>query len=307
VLDVHKEAGPLTVVLPSEQGELSLYASQGSDPKAHSRAFVLQADDGALTLRDAPIELARGGMFGELFSAPFGPRAFGEFSRRERPDVPEVFGLTEADTVRAGYYMQEIAAASRRSRLRRVACFFALEYAPLGGILAEARHRHRPWVLGVEGGVGAALLGAAFYDLFVPSSGEKMFSSLHGELLKGPDVAREAFLRTEPELIRWQRQLQRRRRILGVLPFALGVTSGVVALAEAESKAAQHSPSVHNVLPVLGVGAIALGAAIGIWQLLVPSAEERLIGMLRRDPQLSMQLGATASNRGGGLALRGAF
>lgn len=69
---------------------------------------------------EVPIELASRGerMFGELFSVPFGPRSYDAFSHRDQLKTPEVFGLTETDTIRAGYYMNEISRAAKRGRLR---------------------------------------------------------------------------------------------------------------------------------------------------------------------------------------------
>jgi hypothetical protein len=304
VLDTHKEAGPLTLVLPEDQGELSLFASQGSDAKAMPKSYLLRPE-ATLALHEAPAELqARGErMFGELFSQPYGQLAHAAFDRKDTKPHAEVFGLSVSDTARADHLLEEIGAATRSTRLRNG--FFSLTIgltALAGGAYVLATKWPDPPIAGtaVLGTLGLGFGALAGYLFLSSSQGEDTYASLHPRLHAGEQVQREAFLRTTAELARVERQARRSRFASAVVLAATGallIAMSIDFLDDADG----HGPG----LTYLGVGTL-LALAAG-FRAFVPSTEERLIRVYRRDPQLSLQLAGSMSSHGGSLGLRGAF
>lgn len=305
VLDVHKESGPLTIVLPEDQGELSLFTSQGSGAKAPAKSYLLQGEQSQLALHEVASELqARGEhLFGELFSQPYGQRAHAAFERKDRAPHAEVFGLSVSDTARADHLLEEISAASRSTRRRHayLALTISLTTLAAGAFVLASKWPEPP--IGGSVVLGAAGLGfgaLAGYLLATSSQGEATYAALHPQLNASERVQREAFMRTTSELARVERQARRGRLASAVVlagASGLFLALGIDGLDEAEYRA----------MGFVSVGTGVLMALAAGFRAFVPSTEERLIRIYRRDPQLSLQFAGGVTSHGGSLGLRGSF
>ncbi len=310
VFDLHKEAGALTMVLPEQTADLSLFA-QDSAASAAPRAFRLRVEGRAAQAEEVPVELASRGhrIYGELFSQPYGPRAFAAFARAQKDKAPEVFGLSQSDTARASYYVGAIARASRQSRLARASVLLALA-APtfLAAGLERNSPKFRRSLFGSELGVGVLLTAASLYSFLVRTPSEKAFRSLREQLARGPKHGREAFVQAESELGTWARRLRLMRGMSVALPIGLAGAAYTAMFAGwlRHENVSLDSHSGRVVLPALAAG-MAIGIIAAVWTAIIPSTEERLIQLYRKDPTFSMQLSANVSHRGGSVGVRSIF
>lgn len=305
VLDLHKEPGPLTVVLPSEQGELSLIATAPGSPDRMAQVYALRAEHGTVAMTTAPLELAARGerMFGELFSQPYGRDAYAAFGQAERAQPKAVFGLSASDTERADHLLEEIASVSEATRRRRGAFAGAFAVAFLGtSAVLLTRHGDDPPVVAgsVLGGIGVLTASLSAYSFLSVSAGEMVRANLHRQLIATPAAQREAFLSASGALAAVERKMIRRRRWLGaalLVPALFYTLTGATMFADSELRS--FAPMA------LSEGMLFTVAAA--FQFFVPTAAERLIRVYRRDPQLSVQFSANASNHGASLGLRRQF
>ena len=318
LLDVHKEAGPMTLVMPeSEQGELSFYV-QGADTSARAVITEQAAPEGTETVQLAalaqrsPSARARGSrLFGELFVKAYGPLALAAYVTETATTPEPVFGLTQEDLGRMNTYLKQFAQEGHARRvLGSVLTLGMGTVLGSGAIALGATHHHGQAVGGIIGlSVGAgALLSLGTVTALRPSNGERALRSFEEELRVDGQKGAHAFVETE----RWLTRLQERERVRRKLSFWLfqAAAAGMAAGAIATLAAPAHGDSEHHDRALSSAILFSGAAFYSVFGVVIRSMRtpaERMLDLYREDPKMKFNVGVSAGPNSFGLSLSRSF
>jgi hypothetical protein len=318
LLDVHKEAMPMTLVLPDgEEGELALYFQRnalGERVSVMERTAPAGAEPVAVALLEesAPRLAARGSrLFGQLFSSAYGPVAHAAYLQQSGATAEPVFGLTQSDLTRSHNYLAEFAAEGRARRR-----FLGLWNLGLGAIagsvaIALAVQPDRGEFLTPIAGtalLSGALIATGLTLSLRPSSGEQALTSFERELGRRSSSGARAFVQTEAWLTRIAER-ERRQRVLSFWAYeaaavSLAVAASVVVASPAHGADERRDRAVSSALLFSEAAVFSvLGAALRSGQ--TPS--ERLLKLYQQEPGPKLQLGGAVGPSSFSLGLSGKF
>jgi hypothetical protein len=316
LLDVHKEPGPLSVVVPQEAGSLAVFEQRigtAGRPVIEERSTTDGTEPVRLATLDGhhPAIAARGNrIFGELFLQPYGPRAHASYAAERTVASEPVFGVGEAEIARTRGYVSQFAAEGRARRLLQTVTSFAFAGMALSTTIALAvqpdRRDFRSSMIGLSA-LSATLLGAGTYRAVQRSSSERVRDRFERELAADPQAAAQTLVRTEQALGELAAREQRTRNTLFWLNELLAVgyvAAGSVMLADRSDDSTRSDRAVNAAIFYSGaVTFAALGAALR----LVPTPTERMMELYRNDGTVQLRLGASAQRKGMSLGLNGTF
>jgi hypothetical protein len=317
LVDVHKEPGSLSLVLPAaEDEELTAFVEL---PRATgARAVVLEKtlapSEAAASLTadqgTAPKLAARGArLFGDLFADPFGPVALAQYEQSKRTEPEPVYGVRSEDVTRMRHYLT---AMSEQGRFERN--YFGAALAGLGSALAAgtvAGQFDEPrWSpeLSLGTGLGAAtLLGTGLYLTLTKSAGERALETFERDIGSQGQSRDWAFARTEQRLEALARQERASKRLTfwSLQGLALGVAGlNTWLLLDSGDRAEGHlQPS----MAAMGYSVAALTSASGFLLMSFESPSERLLRLYRYDPGLRLNVSVLPQPNGVSLSLSGRF
>jgi hypothetical protein len=312
LLDLHKEPGPMTVLLPGPaDARISVYvehaAVEGGRPTVEARAV---SDE--LSTRQ-PATQARGdSRFTLLFADAYGPKSYGSFLAASAREPEPVYGISNADVTRMHNYISAMAADNRQGRLLLGgmllgvgAVFTSASVVSYADSPRWAGSGDRTRALAF-GGVGAGMMGGGLAMLLVHSAGENALATFEKELAASGGNRSVAFARTDQAL---EDLAHRERRLRSALfwvyeGLAAGLaTAGTVGLIRPGSGDSRVQPS--TVAAFYGF-AVFMGG-VGIAALNITTPTERLLKLYHSDPDLQLNVGVAPTPSGGMVGLSGAF
>jgi hypothetical protein len=321
LLDLHKEAGPMTLVLPGplDQG-IAIYVERQAAGLAERPTVDhhdAPAGDAEIRLAElvatSPAASPRGDrLFAALFATPYGPLAYRSYLAARSSEPEPVYGLKEQDITHMQSYMTEMAGADRRLRLVGGALLVGLGGVVCSSVLVSYGDSPRFGGLGgkesalMNGGLGALSLSLGAWVLASKSSGERVLLTFQKELASGLDRP-AAFARTEQALENMARSDRRYRRIMfGVLAGIglLNATFTTIDLVRPHTIAPEAlKPSA--VVSLYGSAALMVGLGFAVNGTELPT--ERLLRLYRSDPGLQVRLGVVPLPTGGMIGLSGTY
>jgi hypothetical protein len=321
LIDLHKEDGPLTLVVPGRADQpLSVVQWQaGAAPDARPSLHELEVAAGTGPVSLARLEprpassAARGGaaMFGNLFQAPFGPRAFAAWKQQRAAGPEPVYGVGAADEARMRHYLSFI--ADSENLVSRTSARTLMAIGGLFAAGAAASYFSTPRWGGsgrtalFAGAGGLALVGAGLRLRFSKSLGQSALEAFERELRSSPENRALAVANTESHLD----GIARRERLMsGVFAGTFGVL-GLTFAATTTVRAMRGDPGDRDPAGlVVGYGG-ALLMAHAAWQMLsMETFSERMLRLYRQDPDLKLRFGLTpvpSAQAGLGLGFSGSF
>ena len=316
-LDLHKERGQMTLVLPeATTQEVSVFEELSY--LAPRRPVVNQRD---IPAGDEPIELAatelakpdvsaRGDrIFGALFAEPYGPVAYAQYLKQESKAPEPVYGLTDTDLLRMHNYLSMMADTDHGNRVGVGVAFLGLggitESLALGLALDARDRRDRPGLIYGAAGVGAGLIALGVYDLLTPSTAERALSTFEQEVTASRGNRSYAFLRTE----RFLSEIAARERFQREIGFWASEVLGVSEIGLATAVAIQPPDGFgnHAILPAVLYAEAAFLCTTGFVIRGTDTPTERLLHLYHEDPTLKLHFGAIPTASGFGLGLTGQF
>jgi hypothetical protein len=321
LLDLHKEQGPMTLVLPGPVNQsVSIYVEQAAASKAE-RPVVNEhnapAGDGEIRLAELgsakPSVVARGDrLFASLFAAAYGPIAYRSYLATHASEAEAVYGVSDRDVTRMHHYIAGIAATDRKGRLFSGGIFLGIGGALAASTLVSVADTPRWRGPGGKGGVialgsmGALFMGGGIGLLSMRSAGETALETFQKEVASGLNQP-AAFAKTEQALEDMARRDRRTHNIAFWVYEALGIgwaaytTAVLIKPSIGDSKMQPSSATLGY-----GCSAFLIGAGLGFkYALEVPT--ERLLKMYRTDPDLKVRLGVVPTPSGGMVGLSGNF
>lgn len=319
LLDLHKEAGPMTLLLPGSATEsVSIYierapASPDGRPTIEER--LVPAGTTGLRLADlatgTPIAQARGEhLFTLLFADAYGPKAYRRFMSAGEPEP--VYGISNAEVTRMHNYISAMADDDRQQR--RIGGGLLLT---LGAVLTTAgfvSYADSPRWHGFGGrtealvfaGVGAGIMGAGLAIFSMRLAGEDALATFEKELASSGSNPTMAFAKTDQALEVLARREDRRRAVAfwlfeatGAI-YAASATVGLLAPASGESKL---QPSAAAVL--YGLSAFFISGGFFLRNITTPTS--RLLKLYHSDPDLQVQFGVAPTRSGALAGVTGSF
>ena len=320
LLDLHKEQGPLTLVLPAPASQgftvhvVEQAASEVERPVV--REHAAPAGEGEIRLAELtgarPSVSSRGNrLFGSLFAMPYGPLAYREFLTASDSQPETVYGISEKDAARMHNYIAAMADSDRKSRrlTGTVATLFGGALA--AGALVSYADSPRWSGIGSRGesiafAITGGLIAGAGISLFATrSAGELALDTFEKEAAAGRDRP-AAFAKTEQALENLARRDRRNRWIVFCAWEAAGLgyaTWATVGLVHPASGDAKLQPSGATIL--YGISTLFLAGGFAMLSLDLPT--ERLLKLYRKDSDLQLRLGATPTPSGAAVGLSGRF
>jgi hypothetical protein len=308
LLDLHKERGELSLVLPEERALSVFVQTAGQPPSVLEHHFEAGSEPIALDeATAAPPRLAARGdqLFGKLFASPFGPIAYERFLASSREQPAPVYGVGEDDVQRMSNYLTALADVDRTQR-RSAAVGLAGAGVIFGGSAVAGQFMTPK--METAPSIGLAVLGAAFvgsglYFGLSDGPGEKARQTFETELRAQRGNRALAFARTEERLHDLARAEKGRRQasfwLLQSLALSTAVATSIGAATDREKQ-----PGAYGVL----YGSAALISGMGFFILSMETPTERLLRLYRDDPGLKLRLGVSALPQGGvGFGLSGTF
>jgi hypothetical protein len=321
LLDVHKEAGPMTLVLPGEATQpISIYVetaplSKSDRPTVDER----QAPPGDAEIHlselrsDKPVRQTRGDrLFASLFATPYGPVAYRTFLSASASEPEPVYGLSDKDVTRMHNYISAMADGDRERRWLSGGILVGLGAGNLVGAAVGYSDSPRWKGAGGRGGaiaaavVGSALLGTGITLLCLKTPGQRAFETFEHEMATEPNRS-IALAKTDQALEDLARSDRRGRAItfwvlegIGAL-YATAVTAGLLYPEQGEAKL---QPS--NAAAIYVLSASFIGAGFAFRNLLEPQTE-RVLKLYRSDPDLKVRFGVAPTPSGGVVGLSGSF
>jgi hypothetical protein len=311
LLDLHKEAGPLSVTLPETDGELSFFVqtpsasgSKSTVTEQHVRAGteLIELD----TSGEEPPRLAERGasLLGNWFGSPYGPAAYASYLARTGAEPQAVFGISQDDVQRMSNYLTALSDVDRSQR-RAAALGMGASGLILAGTAVAGRFADPKMDNGVAlglGAVGAAFVGGGLWYGLSDGPGERARATFEAELRSAHGSSALALAHTEDRL-REVASAERARRQFTFWLFqglALGMatltTIGVVSDHDLQ-------PGTYGLL----YGSSALVSGLGFFVLSVETPTERLLRLYHDDPGIRLRAGVSAVPGGVGLGLSGSF
>ncbi len=320
LLDVHKEPGPMTVVLPGTSQEELGISIERKPAEASGRPTVFehvvpagQAPVVVAALNGkAPSTTARGGrLFGSIFAQPYGPLAYAQYVQRS-VDAPEpVYGLTDEDLSRAHNYLEAMAGLDRTTRSGTGYGLIAVGALTIGaavGFALDSEDRARyPAVLGATAGFGLLFVGGGLYSLLTPSTGERALQTFDAEVAGGQGNRALAFVKTE-QFLTEMAERERRSRTNGFWLME-GVGLGMAGLGTLLVLDPPPESSNRNIMlsPAVFYTYSAILIAGGFLVRSIETPTERFLKLYHDDPGLKLRVGPVAMPGGGGLSVTGRF
>ncbi len=316
LIDLHKEPGPLTILIPGRNGPLSIIESLRPDAQSRPvlREFEIPAGTEPVSLGSltpGPLaSTARGGavMFGQLFNAPFGPRAYASFVGKSAAAEEPVYGLSAQDELRMRHYLNSIA-TSDTDTARMQGAIIGTTGALFVGMSIASYWSEPKWDgsfsgIAITGGIGLVALAGGLKIALSKPLGVQARDAFENELRQSPTNRALALAKTESHLDELSLQESRYRRRAAWWTFgaaaslAFGMTWAVV-----EGDRETREP----ISLVAGYGTVGLLGAVGalIYKSEMPT--ERLLRLYRTDPDLGQRLQFGLLPGGARLSLRGTF
>jgi hypothetical protein len=319
LIDVHKEAGPMTLVLPGPPDQsVTIYVERAAD-RPTDRPTVEQYEAPATNteIRLAELEpadpasLARGArLFAALFETPYGPVAYRSYLAARATESEPVYGLRDRDIAQMYHYTSEMAAADRKLRLVGGGLLLVIGFSSTAVAAASYFDTPRWSVIGgrTSGAIGTAVtlttLGLGTWVLARKSDGERVLETFQREVASGEGQA-TAFIRTEAALEAMAKSDRRWRNIMcGVF-----VAIGLINLGSASVQLA-NPPMRRELQPSTAANIIAAGAlmiTLGVAARTMDLPTERLLRLYRSDPGLQVGLDVAPVAGGASLGLSGTF
>jgi hypothetical protein len=318
VLDLHKEAGPMHVVIPERtQQQLTFYVQHGGPADQVSVSELVSDASGAPVRLDdltphLPAVAARGNrLFGELFREPYGPSAFARYEARQDSAPRPVFGLSDDDVGRMHQYLREFSAQGRSQRA--VGSTLMLGYGAIAGSAAIALSTFDDTSLHAQqifaaGSLSAGLLTVGLITALRPSNGERALASFERELELGPAHGARAFAESEAWLERLATRERRVRKFWLWSTQSLAATllvAGILRLTPvASTSLSGDERALSSALLFSGAAMVSsLGLVVGLRE----SPAEHMLKLYRDDTRFQLQLSPTAGRNALGLGLSGTF
>ena len=316
LVDLHKEEGPLSLVVPgSPEQALSVVEWQAAKPGAPPvlRECAVPAGNEPITLAHLQAEpassSARGGaaIFGQLFTLPYGARAFAAYQAEQaRVDEP-VFGISTTEEARMRHYLTTIARSD--NEIRRNSAWMIAGFGLVGlsasvpSYWATTRWEGVRAVSLAAGAGGLALLGAGLYLGLTKSLGQSALDTFNAELQANAGNPALAVAKTESFLDDLARRERRTRQIMVGVAAAAGLAFAAGGTAELAVGQVDRRPAV---AATAFSGALLMG--ISAWRLVVTELPtERLLRMYHEDPELKLRVAPVPLSGGMGLSLSGQF
>jgi hypothetical protein len=319
LIDVHKEAGPMTLVLPGPTDQSVTITIERQAARPTDRPTVEQyeapASNSEIRLAELtpahPVSLARGArLFAALFETPYGPVAYRSYLAARTAEPEPVYGLRDRDVAQMYHYTSEMADADRKGRLMGGA--IQLSLGTIMTSIAAASYFDSPRWSGLSGpttraiwtGLTLATLGLGTWNLARKSAGERVFETFQREVASGEGQA-TAFVKTEAAIEDMAKSDRRARNIACGFWVTLGlVYAGSVGVELATpSQRAKLQPSLAAVGMGIGTLFIAVGLAVRTMEL----PTERLLRLYRTDPGLQIGLDVAPVNGGATFGLSGTY
>jgi hypothetical protein len=313
LVDLHKERGALTITLPNDGEELSVFVQKASPSKGQPPTLVeYRFAPGAepIGLTEAPGEpprlAARGDqLFGSLFATPYGPVAYDSYRKEASERPAPVYGVRDEDVMRMSNYLTALADVDRTQR-RVAGITLTASGLVLGGTAAVSGLSEpglKPgWVAGFAAGA-AAMTGTGLYLSLTRSEGEQTLDAFRAELSARRGNRALAFARTEQKL-QDVAQAERHGRQLSF--WLLQAVAGTMLTVTTIGVMTDDEPQVGGY--ALLYGTAALTSAGGFLVLGIETPTERLLRLYRDDPGIKVRAGLSALPSGGlGLSLSGTF
>ena len=314
LLDLHKEAGPMTVVVPGNAGQAFSLVERKAAIPPEVREYYVPAGEEAVALANLSAEpassAARGGsaIFGELFALPFGPSAFVTFQTENTRAADPIFGISPAEEARMRHYLTNIAKTDQEIRHNAAMIFGAtgllFSSVAIGKAFSTPRWEGSRTGTLAMGGLGLGFLSSGLYMGLTPSLGQKALDTFDTELRLNPGNPALAIARTESGLD----NLARRERTYQRFNIALfGAVGAIAAVGTTVDLAMGHGSWDHPSRTIAGYGiATALGvAAWSFSKMELPTS--RLLRMYRDDPDLKLRIGPVPVQGGMGMGVGGQF
>ncbi len=271
LLDLHKEEGlAVTLNLPPDEGEITLIEQhRDSEGRAQLRELALPAG-GPLRLSELqPKEpdlapRSASAPFETLFSAAWGPLAFGRAMEARASEREDCYGVTMADAARLQSFLSAAGRLEHDARSGRglagMVGAAALGTVAVGLAAGVNDPEERRVASGLAVGGTAALLGASLISLLVPSGVEELAESYRWLPLRSEEQRAWAVVVTERAFAEEALARARRTRYAGwTLVGAagvLGLTYGGLAIATGE----EPSEMTSYAAIAAGVGLLGAGA-----------------------------------------------
>ncbi|HEY2408937.1 MAG TPA: hypothetical protein VGI10_23190 [Polyangiaceae bacterium] len=316
-LDLHKERGAVTLVLPAvADQELSVFEELAGPaplrPVVHERAIAAGSEPvelAATQIADPEVSARGDRIFGSLFSEPYGPLAYAAYLKQASSAPEPVYGLTDTDLARMHNYLTMMAEQDRttRSGLGVVLLGFGgmAESITLGLALNKHdRDAHPGTIFGV-GAAGAALIGGGLYEVLTPATGQRALSTFEQELMASRGDRSYAFVRTEEFLNQMAARERTQREVAFWTMEVLGVATAGLATAIALDP--PKDSTNHAVAPALLYSEAVLFGAVGFLVHGTDTPTERLLHLYHEDPTLKLHFGVAPTASGFALGVTGRF
>jgi hypothetical protein len=320
LLDLHKEKGPMTVVLPAPANQgVSIYverpaATQADRPMVAEHDAPAGEDDIRLAevSSSKPAALARGDrLFSSLFATPYGPVAYRSFLAASSAEAEQVYGVNNRDVSTMYKYMFEMADADRKLRLVGGGLLLGIGVTNAVWILTSYADSPR-WAgvggkgaLVFDGTLDAVCLGLGAWILARRTSGETVLETFEKELANGKNEP-AAFARTEQSLENLANSDRRYRNIMfGAFETlgAINVVTMTVILVHPFAGVKKPQPS--QAAATYASGALLMGLGFAVRWMELPT--ERLLRLYRADPVLKIQPSLMPLPGGGMVGLSATF
>jgi hypothetical protein len=319
LIDLHKEEGAMTVVVPGQPEQpLSIVEWRpAAEPDDRPTMKEYDVPAGAERVSLAALEAhtagagARGGnvMFGNLFDAPYGPRAFAAFRDAEVHATQPVFGISASDEARMRHYLTFIADSDRttaRAQAYTLGTFGAWFLGTGVALYASQPRWNDTRGLGVvAGGLGLVMLASGIRLGVMKLPGEAALQSFELQLRESPDNRALAVAKTEADLDALARAERR------TVHVAQGIVGGTALLIAGVTTAELVNGDIHaraNAGGVVYGYGFAAAMAFLLWETRdVETPTQRLLRLYRSDPELKVDVGFAPAPGGGGFSLSGRF
>jgi hypothetical protein len=317
LIDLHKEAGPMTVVVPGPTDQpLSILEWQAARTSIERPVMTeYEAPSGG-----APVSLdalashvadnaARGGatMFGELFKAPYGAHAYAAYVGEQAAASEPVFGITAADETRMRHYLTFISESDREVSTSQAIALGGTGVVFAGAGIASALEPRR-WGASLGGsllvtGLGLGFLAEGLNLGLSRTAGQAALESFESELIATHGDRGMAVAHIEAHLDDLARMERRKARFIAGY---MGVFSALLAGAATGKAIEGGSGSEPAALAAL-YGSALLNAALAWRVVAAEMPTERLLRLYRSDPELQLRVGIAPIPGGAGLSLSGGF
>jgi hypothetical protein len=326
LIDLHKEAGPMTVVVPgptdqplsivewqaartsTERPVMTEYDAPSGGAPVSLDALASEVADNAARA-GAMSAAARGGaaMFGELFKAPYGAHAFAAYVGEQAAASEPVFGITTADEARMRHYLTFISQSDREISSAQAILMGGTGVVFAGTGIASALEPRR-WGASLGGSLFVAGLGLGFLAEGLnlglsQTAGQAALESFESELIATHGDRGLAVAHIEAHLDDLAHMERRKARfIAGYMGVCAALLAGA-ATGQAITGGGGREPA--QLVALYGSALVTAAVAWRSVEMEMPT--ERLLRLYRSDPELQLHVGVAPIPGGAGLSLSGGF